>query len=210
MDDDATWALILTDEWGELTLDAVVRRIEDAMRGDRARLVQTVLDPDHAPPMWVEEVHDLVLSAIHVETGADLDTLGSQAAWGVYEQTWNALRDRWSDGGRLVPIAPADEHSATDLLRALPAAVAQRAGADTSTIPATPLRLQGLLLLDAEGLFAWIAGGGDADFPSTVRRDVDLLLDLARRAVWPADQPGTTNAPNGSRQGNDRERGRRG
>ncbi len=181
MDDDATWALILTEEWGELSLDAVVTRAENAMRGDRARLVRTVLDPDHAPPAWVEAVHDIVLMAIHVETGANLEELGSQAAWAVYEQAWDGLKARWSDGGRLLPLAPSTTTAATAIMARLPVEVARAAGADTSTIPATPLALHGVLLLDAEGLFAWIATGADAGFPAAVREDVDRLLDLARR-----------------------------
>lgn len=178
MDDETGWSLILTDGWGPLVLDAVVRRVEAAAIGDRARLVRTVTDPDEAPAIDVEYVHALVLEAIAVETGADLESLGSQAAWACYEQTWNHLADRWADGGRLVTIPI--EHTATvhALVARLPVRVAAAAGADTSQIPAVPLMVEGVVHIDAEGLFAWIATAPTED--EDARRDVDRLLALAR------------------------------
>lgn len=180
MDDESGWSLILTDGWGPLVLDAVVRRIEAEMLGDRARLVRAVVDPDSANANDIEHVHRVVLDAIEVETGANLEELGSQAAWACYEATWDHLGSRWADGGRLVTIAP--EHTATilSIVARLPVAVAHAAGADTSTIPARPTIIDGVLRLDAEGLFAWIATAASAD--PTVRRDVDQLLALARQS----------------------------
>lgn len=180
MDDEATWSLILTDEWGPLVLDAVVRRIEDATRGNRALLVHTVVDPDRVPPLWVEHLHDVVLDAIRVETGADLDELGSQASWAVYEHTWDALRERWSAGGRLVPVPPGHDDRVEDLLAALPVGVARLAGADTRSIPARALRIDGVAFVDAEGLFAWIAEADPAAPDAAARPEVDALIDLLR------------------------------
>ncbi len=180
VDDEATWALILTDEWGPLVREAVVRRVEDATRGDRARLVRTVLDPDHAPPAWVEHVHDLVLEAVQVETGADLEELGSQSSWAVYEDVWDALRARWSGGGRLLPVPVEAAARVAELVACLPVSVAAAAGADTSTIPARPLRVDDVVLVDAEGLFAWIAGCDPASPEAVARVEVDALLALLR------------------------------
>lgn len=182
MDDEATWSLILTDEWGPLVLQAVVERVEAATLGERGLLVRTVLDPDRAPSAWVERVHDHVLEAIRVETGADLDALGSQAAWACYEETWDALRERWSDGGRLLPLRPGDAEAATALVGLLPIDVARAAGADCSGIPARPLRVDGVVLVDVEGLFAWIAHADPRGPDAAARPEVDRLLALARAA----------------------------
>lgn len=181
VDDETGWSLILTDGWGPLVLDAVVRRIEHDALGERAQLVRAVLDPDDAPATDVEAVHALILGAIEVETGADLEELGSQAAWACYEQTWVELARRWSGGGRMVTIGP--EHTATvhALVARLPVRVAAAAGADTSVIPAVPLLIDGVLHLDAEGLFRWLATASDV--ADDVRADVDHLLALARRTA---------------------------
>ncbi|MFT5223624.1 MAG: hypothetical protein ACI867_001946, partial [Glaciecola sp.] len=157
MDDDSGWSLILTEGWGPLVLDAVARRVEAAALGERSILHRAVTDPERAAAHDVERVHDLILTAIKIETGANLEELGSQAAWACYEQTWDHLTQRWLAGGRLVTIGP--EHTATvhAIVERLPVVVAAAAGADTSGIPAVPIMIDGVLHLDAEGLFAWIA-----------------------------------------------------
>ncbi len=182
MDDETGWSLILTDGWGPLVLAAVVERVERATVADRALLVRTVTSPDDAPAAWVERVHRLVLDAIREETGADLEALGSQAAWASYEQTWDRLASRWSGGGRLLALRDEDADEVVQILRDLPVAVAAAAGADTSTIPARPLRVGGVLMIDAEGLFAWIATSDDEGPDGAVRPWVDRLLALARTA----------------------------
>lgn len=183
LDEENDWSLILTDGWGPLVLDAVVRRVEADLLGERARLVRAVIDPDHASADDIEHVHERILAAIEVETGADLEQLGSQSSWACYEQTWAHLAQRWSDGGRLVTISP--EHTATvhAIMARLPVAIARAAGADVSGIPAVPAMIDGVLHLDAEGLFHWIATSGEAHGPDRV--DVDLLLALARAGHSP-------------------------
>lgn len=169
MDDDSGWDQVLVQGWGPLVRAAVVDRIERALIGRRGLLVRTMADPDAARYAWTEALHRLVLDAIRAETGADLDSLGSQAAWACYDDTWRALEARWRDGEPLVVVPPAEESIVVTLLRDLPPVVAEAAGADVACDPYEPLRVAGHVLVDVEGLFACIA-----------HDDRDVLSDLDR------------------------------
>lgn len=180
-DDDTGWDRILTEGWGPLVLAAVVERVERGLVGRRGVLVRALVDErasaGHAA--CVEEVHARIIEAIREETGADLDALGSQAAWACYDQVWGQLQRRWCDGGPL-PAVPAEvEAEVVTLLRSLTPRAAQHAGADIGTVPVTPLRCAACVRVDLQGLFAYLARDRgevtDAD-----RALVDRLLALLR------------------------------
>lgn len=155
MDDETGWNDVLVGGWHAGVRDAVVARVEQATFGRRGQLVRTLSDPDAARYAWVEALHARVVLAIREETGADLDALGSQAAWACYEDVWDRLRMRWGRGGRLARVRLGSEPATVRLLAALPVAAAEAAGADVSTEPPDPLWLDGRLLVDVEGLQAY-------------------------------------------------------
>lgn len=157
MDDDSGWDEILVQGWGPLVREAAVVRVERAMVGSRGMLVRVMADPDTARPTWTELLHRLVLDAIRDETGADLEMLGSQAAWACYDDTWNALARRWRHGGDLAVVPARHERAVRALLAALPPWIAERAGVDAETHPMTPLEIDGRLLVDTEGLLLAVA-----------------------------------------------------
>lgn len=186
MDDDTGWDEILVQGWGPLVRGAVVERVEAAMVGRRGVLLRALTEETASAGQaaCVEEVHDRVLDAIRAETGADLDHLGSQAAWACYDEVWGALQQRWTAGGGglvAVPIAHADEVAM--LVRSLPAAGAQHAGADIGSLPWQLLRVGGRAVIDVQGLFAWVARDrGEMDPGARVL--VDRLVSLVRgRAI---------------------------
>jgi hypothetical protein len=154
MDDDAGWDAILVDGWGPLVRHAVVERVERATVGARGTLVRTLADPEHARFAWTEWLHECVVDAIRYETGADLDRLGSQAAWACYEDSWDALACRWRDGGSTVVVRPGAERRVRRLLAEAPAWLAERAGADIGALPPEPLVVGGRVRLDVEGVAA--------------------------------------------------------
>lgn len=157
MDDDSGWNDVLLDLWGQPVRDAVVSHIEASTVGRRGWLVRALADPDGSPPEWTETVHALVLAAIQDETGADLDQLGSQAAWDCYEQVWDALVRRWADGGDLEVAPIGTEPEVSRLIQALPAEAAAHAGADVTGVPPDPLWLGGRLRVDGVGLERYLA-----------------------------------------------------
>lgn len=159
LDDDTIWDAILVDGWGPLVRHAVVARVERATVGARGTLVRALADPDHARFAWTEWLHEHVVDAIRCETGADLDRLGSQAAWACYEDSWAALATRWRDGGDMGVVTPGAERRVRLLLAEAPAWLAERAGADISAIPPEPLVLAGLTRLDVEGIAALVRDG---------------------------------------------------
>lgn len=178
MDDESGWEQVLLGMWSARVRSAVVDRIERATVGRRGLLVRTLGRPDRARFAWTEELHELVLRSIREETGADLDELGSQAAWACYDEVWNVLAQRWATGERLARIHPDDEPAAEVLLRQLPVRVAACAGADTGTHPVEALRLDGRMLLDVEGLLAVIARD-DGALTTLDRRRIDALIARA-------------------------------
>ncbi len=161
MDDTSGWDAVLVEGWGPLVRAAVCDRVQDAMTGARGLLAVCVTTPDDAPPAAIERVHDAVIAAIAVETGAHLDDLGSQSAWATYDDVWAELGRRWVDGGGLQAVPSHAEAGA--LLDAR----------DTPTLP----RLDGSARLDLAGLFRWLATDEGADEDVRDRaRDLVLLI----------------------------------
>ena len=158
-DDDTGWTEILVGGWGPLVRDAAVGRVERATVGRRGVLVRALTEEpsSRSHAACVEEVHELVVEAIRVETGADLDELGSQAAWACYEDVWARLQSRWADGGSLVAVAPTVLREVEHLVRLLPAIGAEHAGADVGEVPYRLLDHAGQTRVDVDGLFAWVA-----------------------------------------------------
>jgi hypothetical protein len=177
VDDDGTgWNEVLVGGWTAEVRDAVVARVERASVGRRGRLVRTVADPSAVPPGQVEDLHQLVLAAIAAETGADLDALGSQAAWACYDEVWAELAARWADGGELREVPLGGEPAVVRLLQHLPAEVAIHAGAEVAGEVVDPLWVRGRLRVDVEGLWAYLATGG-VDLSVRTRRAIDLLIE---------------------------------
>jgi hypothetical protein len=171
VDDDSGWNDVLVGGWHAGVRDAVVVRVERRTFGRHGQLVRTLHDPEAARFAWVEILHRHVVAAIREETGADLDALGSQAAWACYEQVWDGLRTRWADGGRLARVPLGREPVVVNLLMQLPAAAAEAAGADVSGQVADPLWVDGRLLVDVHGLRAHVhASAADADVRTVIAR----------------------------------------
>lgn len=180
VDDDTGWHEVLTGVWGPRVRDAVVARLEEATVGARCLLVHTLAaDAGHADLRegWVEQLHQLVVEAIRAETGADLDGLGSQAAWATYEDVWATLRMRWRDGGSLAVVPLRREVAATACLRTLSAAAAQAAGMDVGVHPPEPLWIDGRLRVDPEGLSRFLELG---DCTGAERAAAEKLRRLLR------------------------------
>ena len=166
MDDSSGWNEVLLGVWHGGVRDAVVARIEAATVGRRGWLVRVFAHPDVVRADWTETVHALVLAAIRDETGADLDELGSQAAWDCYEQVWERLRARWGDGGELARVPLGSEPDVSRLVIGLPPEAAACAGADITGEVPDPLWLAGRLRIDADGLRVYLAlDGGRAPAP---------------------------------------------
>jgi hypothetical protein len=180
VDDETGWNDVLLGLWTERVRDAVVARIERATVGRRGWLVRALADPDGCRPEHTETVHALVVAAIRDETGADLDALGSQAAWESYEQVWEALRDRWADGGSLGVVRLGSEPAVVRAIAALPEEAAAHLAADVSGSVADPLWLGGRLRVDLEGLAAYrrLDGG-------RVPREVAVTLAEIARVTAP-------------------------
>jgi hypothetical protein len=155
VDDETGWNDVLLGMWTERVRDAVVARIERATVGRRGWLVRALADPDGCRPEYTETVHALVVAAIRDETGADLDALGSQAAWESYEQVWEALRERWSDGGTLGVVRLGSEPAIARAIAGLPEEAAAHLAADVSGPVPDPLWLGGRLRVDLDGLAAY-------------------------------------------------------
>jgi hypothetical protein len=180
VDDDGTgWNEVLLSLWGDDTRDAVVARIERVATSRRGWLVRVFSDPDRVRPNLTETVHQLVLAAIQDETGADLEALGSQAAWDCYEQVWDALAARWSDGGALVAVPLGREPEVVRLLAQLPPEGAVSAGADVGDGGVQPLWLRGRLLLDPDGLRGYLALDGGR-VPAAIHDTAQALLRAVR------------------------------
>ncbi len=153
MDDDGTgWNDVLLALWSPEVRTAVVARLERAAVGRHGWFARVFADPDGVTPAVTETVHALVLAAIRDETGADLEALGSQAAWECYEEVWAALRERWHDGGELAVVALGREPEVVRALRRLPPEAAASAAADVSGPVAEPLWVRGRLRIDETGL----------------------------------------------------------
>lgn len=183
-DDDSGWTEILVDGWGPLVRAAVVDRVERAMVGRRGPLVRALVEDvvDDGQAACVEEVHERVVDAIRVETGADLDDLGSQAAWACYDEVWGQLQARWATGGATHAVAPAIEDEVVALVRSLSPSGAEHAGADVGRLPFTPMRVGPALHVDLEGLFAYLARD-TGEVTGAERVLVDRIVALVRDVV---------------------------
>ena len=175
MDDASGWDGILRELWSATVRDAVVERIEVATVGRRGWLVRVFATPEQVRGELTETVHALVLAAIRDETGADLDGLGSQAAWECYEQVWDALAERWAGGGQLPAVPLGREPGVVRALLGLPPEAAVHAGADLVAGAVQPLWLAGRLYVDTEGLRAYLALDGGRVHPS-VAADITEVL----------------------------------
>lgn len=151
-DDDTGWNEVLVGGWNRAVRRNVVGRVERMTVGWRGPLVRTLAGREEVPTLWTEALHRAVLHAIEAETGADLDVLGSHAAWGCYEEVWDALARRWADGGDLPTVPLGGEPRVVALIAGSPPVVAEAAGADVSGPEPVPLWLGGRLRVDVEGL----------------------------------------------------------
>jgi hypothetical protein len=178
VDDDGTgWNEVLVGGWSDAVRRAVVRRVERLAVGWRGPLVRTLADEDGVDGAWTETLHRTVLHAIAEETGADLDELGSQAAWACYDEVWAALAERWGDGGELAVVPLGAEPLVSSLIAGLPPEAAAAAGADVRGTTPDPLWVRGRLRVDVEGLRDLLARGGSD--PAVELRVETLLQRLA-------------------------------
>lgn len=181
MDDESGWNEVLLEVWSEDLRDQVVARIESIAVGRHGWLVRVFSDPEGVAGGLTETVHAIVLAAIRDETGADLEELGSQAAWECYEQVWDRLAVRWADGGELAIVPLGAEPDVVRLIQLLPTEGAVAAGADISGDQPDPLWLRGRLRVDLAGLRAYLQlDGGRA--PADVHATVTGILDRVARA----------------------------
>lgn len=175
MDDESGWNAVLLELWTDEVRDAVVARIERAMVGRHGWLVRVFSDPGGVRASLTEIVHAVVLAAIRDETGADLDGLGSQAAWDCYEQVWDELAARWADGGVLTAVPVGDEPDIVRAIAQLPDEAAVAAAADVCDWGSDPLWLAGRLRVDTAGLRSYLElDGGRA--PAAVHATVTAML----------------------------------
>jgi hypothetical protein len=181
VDDESGWNAILVEGWSRLVRSAVCDRVDDAMSWARGVLAVAVVTPDDAPATAVERVHAVVVEAIRAETGADLDELGSQAAWATYDDVWAELGRRWADGGGLEVVPVSAEAEVLALLAGLPRDAMEHAGAVMEGSRVHLLRTSAGAHLDVEGVFRWLATEEDA--ASDVRARARRLVAAARRTT---------------------------
>lgn len=177
MDDETGWNDVLVDGWGPLVREAVCERVEASFAASRGLLALTVSAPDDAPAAATERVHEAVVAAIARETGADLDLLGSQAAWATYDDVWAELGRRATDDDRYEAVPPAAVQQVVSLLQQLPPAAVELAGAlhdDGGRV--VLLRRDEESLLDVDGLFRWLATDDRAEGPARTRARAVVAL----------------------------------
>lgn len=179
MDDESGWNQVLVEGWGDLVRAAVCDRLDDAFATARGVLALAVTAPDDAPADVVERVHDGVVVAIAAETGANLDELGSQAAWATYDDTWAELGRRWTDGGPMEPVDAGREPELVRLLAGLPRDAIEHAGAVVDATSVLLVQTDDGPVLDVDGLFRWLAVDEDAG-PAARSRARDVV-EVARR-----------------------------
>lgn len=179
MDDESGWNAILVEGWGELVRGAVCDRVTEAMTAARGVLAIAVVTPDAAPPAAVERVHTAVLGAIMAETGANLDELGSQAAWATYDDVWAELGRRWIDGGGMEAVDDTAVAEVLALLAGLPRDAIEHAGGVVDGRTVRVLRTDAGAHLDVDGLFRWLATDEAAD--DELRARARQVAAVARR-----------------------------
>jgi hypothetical protein len=177
LDDSSGWNDVLLGLWSERVRDAVVDRIERSSVGRHGWLARVYTDPDRVRPGLTETVHQLVLAALRDETGADLEALGSQAAWECYEQVWDALAARWDDGGPLATVPLGSEPKVVRLLDPLPAEAAVAAAVDVDGSVRDPLWIAGRLRIDAAGVRAYLQLDGGRT-PRDVHTTLTTILAI--------------------------------
>lgn len=180
-DDESGWNEILIGGWSSEVCAAVSDHVEQATVGMRGLLIRTVAAPDEARYAWTEQLHQLVLAAILAHTGADLETLGSQAAWACYDEVWNELAARWSDGGDLPIVPPHAELLVLDLLGRIPPSAVMFAAAETTDQGMIrPLLVHGRMRLDVEGLRLYGARSADRLSPDDRSIVEELIAVIVR------------------------------
>lgn len=175
MDDDSGWNEVLLGLWSDALRDDVVARIERTCVGRHGWLVRVFCAPEDVASSLTETVHAIILAAIRDETGADLEDLGSQAAWDCYEQVWVLLASRWADGGTLGVVPLGSEPEVVRLIQQLPLEGAVAAAADVSGVVPDPLWLSGRLRVDETGLRAYLQLDGGRS-PANVHAAVSEIL----------------------------------
>lgn len=180
MDDESGWNAILVEGWGDHVRAAVCDRVGDAMATARGVLAIAVVAPEDAPADAVERVHDQIVAAIAAETGADLDELGSQAAWATYDDVWAELGRLWADGGGMEAVAESAVAEVLALLAGLPPDAVEQAGAVLDGTQVRLVRTVSGAHLDVEGVFRWLATEQGASAAS--RERARRLVAAARRA----------------------------
>jgi hypothetical protein len=180
-DDGSGWHELLLAVWDDGVRDAVVDRLERTCTGRLGWFAQVFATPD-ASEAVTETVHALVVAAIRDETGANLDELGSQAAWDCYEAVWSAMAERWRDGGTLATVSLGAEPQVVRDLVALPPEAAAAAGADVGTAAPRPVWIRGRLRVDAAGLASYLQIDGGV-VPAEIHERVVRILG----SVEPSD-----------------------
>lgn len=158
VDDETGWNEILVEGWGPLVRAAVCHRVVDVFRTRLGLLAATAATPDDAPADWVEDVHVAVVQGIRTETGADIEELGSQAAWATYDEVWQVLPRAVAAVEDLVPVPEARVGQVQALVAELPLDAALLAGAvPWPDGPTLPVVVDGRPRVNLEGLFRWLA-----------------------------------------------------
>ena len=178
MDDDSGWNAVLVEGWDDDVRAAVCDRVDAAFRHARGVLAIAATEPDAAPADAVERVHTAIVTAIAAETGANLDELGSQAAWATYDDVWAELGRRWADGPGLERTRPAAEAEVVRLLTGLPRVAVEHAGAMVDDGSVRLLRTPDGARLDVDGIFRWLATDDHA--PDAVRARARAVVAAAR------------------------------
>ena len=179
MDDESGWHEILIDGWGPLVRSAVVERAVDAFAFRRGVLAETVANPDDAEAQWVEDVHTAIVEGIRTETGANIEELGSQAAWAPYTEVWQGLADRMLLDDDLVPVPEYRVGQVLALLQEMPdEAVVHAGGVPWPDGPVQAAVVDGRARVHLDGLFKWLAT--DQSAPESHRVLARALIAVVR------------------------------
>lgn len=158
MDDETGWDEVLVQGWGPAVRSAVADAVERMFATRRGLLATTVLDPEDASADWVEAVHEAVVAGIRIETGADIEELGSQAAWATYDEVWVDLARRAKADAALVTVPEPRVGQVLALLAELPLdAVHHAGGVLWPDGPAAPVVVDGSPRIHVDGVFRWLA-----------------------------------------------------
>ncbi|MEE8602983.1 hypothetical protein [Euzebya tangerina] len=163
MDDSSGWHEILVDGWGELVREAVIDRVRADFAFRVGILAAAVVTPDDAEAEWVEAVHRSVVDGIRIETGADIEELGSQAAWAPYEEVWQFIEARLGADASFESVPEYRVGQVLALLAELPPrAVLHAGGIPWPEEAPAALVLDGRTRVHVDGLFRWLATEDEA------------------------------------------------